>query len=417
MAVKKTAKTAKAKVVKTEIPDGLKSAFTALKKMNIDSAPLADNALSIVKDWIDTGSYSLNAIISGSVYKGIPKGRITGLAGPSGCGKTLIVNQIIANAQRKDPDVWAVVWDSENAFDAQMAKNLGIDINKVRHCPIESVEDCRNQMTKLLDNIALDKSLHGKVIIILDSLGNLASTKELADATAGKSAQDMGSRARSIKSMMRVLTNKCAKTNTTFVFTNHTYEDPSALFPSIVQNQSGGKAPIYLASVLVQLALKQEKTPGKKKKNDSVDDVEDDVEDTSTNETSSSDEIIAIANKVMGITMSAMTIKNRFVPTFLKSYIYLNFKSGLYKYAGLLEMALAYNVIQQNGAVYSMGNEKLGFYKNWKDNADLWEKEIIPVLDKIIQKEFTFSNEALEEIEYNEEQLLIENNENDEDSE
>jgi energy-coupling factor transporter ATP-binding protein EcfA2 len=188
------AKTKKKEVV--EISATLQSAFNDLKKMNVDSAPLSENALSIVSDYIDTGSYSLNAIISGSVYKGIPKGRITGISGPSGAGKSLIINQIIANAQKKDPDLWAVVWDSENAFDAQMAKNLGVNVDRVRHCPIECVEDCRNQMSKFLDNIAADKSLYGKVLIALDSLGNLASTKELADAAANKSSSDMGSRSK-----------------------------------------------------------------------------------------------------------------------------------------------------------------------------------------------------------------------------
>ena len=385
MAVKKTAK---AKVVKTEIPSGLKSAFSDLKKMNVDSAPLSENALSIVSDYIDTGSYSLNAIISGSVYKGIPKGRITGISGPSGAGKSLIINQIIANAQKKDPDLWAVVWDSENAFDAQMAKNLGVNVERVRHCPIECVEDCRNQMSKFLDNIAADKTLHGKVLIALDSLGNLASTKELADAAAGKDSMDMGTRARGIKSMMRVLSNKCAKTGTTFVFSNHTYDDPSSLFPSLIKNQSGGKAPIYLASVLVQLALKQEKTDSK---------------DT--------EEIIPLANRVKGITMRALTIKNRFVPPFLESVIYLNFKSGLYKYAGLLEMALAYNVIQQSGSIYHMGDEKLGFYKNWKDDKKLWEENIIPKLNIILEKELAFSKINAESNEEFDETEILEDNE------
>lgn len=363
----------------------LREAFAELSKTNKFSAPLSENALSVVSEYIDSGSMALNAIVAGSIYRGFPKGRITGLVGPSGCGKTLIINQAIANAQKKDPDIWAVVWDSENAFDAQMANNLGVNVDKVRHNPVETIEECRNQMMTFLNKIEQDKSLYGKIILVLDSLGNLASIKELADITAGKSSADMGLRAKSIKSMMRTLTGACARTNTTMLFSNHIYDDPSSLFPSMVKNQSGGKGPQYLASVLIQLALKQEKV-----------------------DTKDSESIIPIANKVKGITMNAMTVKNRFVPPFLKTSLYLNFKSGLYKYAGLLEMALAYNIITQKGATYSLteDGQKLGYYKNWKNNKEIWEKWIIPPLDEIIKKEFAFSEISTDIEDYNEEEII-----------
>jgi KaiC/GvpD/RAD55 family RecA-like ATPase len=191
----------------------LDEAFASLKKMNDNSGFLAENAQSIVSEFVDTGSLGLNAIVSGSFFKGIPKGRITGLVGPSGCGKTLIANQIIANAQKKDPDVWAVVWDSENAFDAQMAKSMNANINKIKHCPVETVEACRNEISTFLDNIKKDKSLHGKIIIVIDSLGNLASTKELEDAAKGKTAVDMGLRAKT-----------CLDPNTQVLMADGTYK-------------------------------------------------------------------------------------------------------------------------------------------------------------------------------------------------
>ena len=78
---------------KTDIPD----VFKELDKINTDGALLSENALSVVDSWIDTGSYALNAIVSGSLYKGIPEGRVVGFAGPSGCGKTLMSTKIIGN--------------------------------------------------------------------------------------------------------------------------------------------------------------------------------------------------------------------------------------------------------------------------------------------------------------------------------
>lgn len=357
---------------KIDLPPGLHNAFKALDKMNEDSAILSENALSVVSEYIDTGSLALNAIISGSLNKGVPKGRITGLVGPTGSGKTLILNKVIANAQRVDPEVWGVVWDTENAYDPQMAINVGANPNKIKVNPVGTVEDCRNQIVAFLDKIIEDPSLNGKVVIGIDSLGNLASAKEIADAEKGKDAVDMGMRAKALKSMMRVLTYKCAKANATLIFTNHIYDDPGARYPSLIKSQAGGKGPLYLASLLVQLSVTQEKM---------------EADDTES--------FIPMANRVKGVNLRALTIKNRFIPPFLETIIYLNFKTGLYKYSGLLEMAEAYGIVRREGNTYINNiGEKLGFRKAFKDNNEIWETHIIPGLDEALQKDLVFSTET-----------------------
>jgi len=370
------AKHAKKTEKKPKIDKNMADAFSVIEKLNKDSATLSEGALSTVTEYIDTGSYALNAIVSGSMYKGIPKGRVTGLVGPTGCGKTLIINKIIGNAQKKDPDVWGVVWDSEAAHDAQSAKSVGANPDKIKVNPIETVEDCRNQISAFLDKVIENPALHGKFIIAIDSLGNLASHKEIEDAKAGKHAQDMGLRAKSIKSMMRALTYKCAKAGVTCLFANHIYDDPSSLFPSLIKNQSGGKGPLYLASLLIQLAVKQDKKK--------------DAKDT--------ENVIPMANRVKGVIMKALTVKNRFIPPFLQTELFLNFKTGLYEYTGLLEMAVAYGVVIQSGSTYSLADgTKLGYEKNWRDSKEVWDK-ILPPLDEIIKKEFAFSNDEVNEI-------------------
>lgn len=344
--------------------------FDGLDKLNPDLATLSEeNNLSTVSDWIDTGSLALNAVCSGSLYKGIPKGRITGFAGPSGCGKTLIINKIIGNFHRSNPEHWAVIWDTEAAVDPNALANVGGDPKRTKVLPVETVEGCRNQISKFLDNvIAGGKKTYGKYIIAIDSLGNLASQKEIDDTLKDKSAADMGQRAKTLKSMMRTITYKAAKAGVTVLFTNHTYDDPAAMFPSLVKNQAGGKGPLYLASLLIQLALRTEKQDDKN---------DDDVK-------------IPMANKVSGITMRALTVKNRFIPPFLETEIYLNFKTGLYKYAGLLDMAIGYSVITQNGATYSIQDKKLGYFKNWKNDDEVW-KEITDQLEPVLQKELCYN--------------------------
>lgn len=347
--------------------------FKAVDKINPEGDFLNKNSLSTVTDWIDTGSYALNAIISGSLYGGIPVGRITGLVGPTGCGKTIMVNNIIANFQKAVPDGIAAVWDSEVAEDEAVARSVGADPKRIKHYPVNTVEAVRNQVLRLLDGV-IENNLQGKVFIAIDSLGNLASEKEVADAEKDKDAADMGLRAKAIKSMLRVLTYKAAKSKTAIVFTNHVYDDPGAMFPSLIKNQSGGKGPQYLASLLIQFSIRQDKQ----------------------DESNEKDNIIAIANKVSGVTLSAMTVKNRFLPPFLKVELYLNFKNGLDKRTGLINMASAYNIIEPSGPVWVLRpeGESIGYRKDWEHNSELWDKKILPRLEETIKSQFAYSSVA-----------------------
>ena len=348
-------------------------AFKVLDDLNPDAAFLNENTLSQVNSWIDTGAMALNAIVSGSLYKGIPSGRIIGLSGPQACGKTYIINKIIANAQKQGR--FAVIFDTENAVDRTTAEALGCDTSKIKYCPVETVEQCRNQVSAFLDSV-VQKNLKGKFIIAIDSLGNLVSTKEMNDVAAGKEAMDMGTRAKGLKSMLRVLTLKAAKADVPIIFSNHIYTNPGDLYPSVVKQQSGGSGPLYLASVLVQMAVKNEKSSGGQNAN------RDAVEDVSP-----------LAKDVNGISIRTLTIKNRFAPPFLEAEMYLNFQSGLGKYSGLLEMALGYGIVVQNGPTFALADgTKLGYYKTWRNDEEIWNK-IIPELEKKLQEKLHFKNE------------------------
>lgn len=332
---------------------------------------LSDNTLSNVDTWYDTGSYALNAIISGKLKDGgVPKGRVIIFAGETGTGKTLLINKILGLAQKQG--VHPVIFDSEFAVDAESAKAVGLDPETTKYVPVDTVESLRNSISKFLDKV-IENKMQGKFIISIDSLGNLSSEKEQQDIAKDKAAADMGSRAKGIKSLLRTLTLKAGQAGVTVLISNHTYADPVALYPSLIKNQSGGSGPLYMASVIVQLAKKNEKSDDSK------------------------DEILPEARNYSGATLRALTTKNRFVPPFLETSLYLNFLNGLDKYSGLFEMAVNHGIIIQTGSTYTMPDgTKLGYKKNFI-NEKFYEEIILPGLEKILIDKYKYSNSTVKE--------------------
>lgn len=327
---------------------------------------LSESTLSNVDTWFDTGSYALNAIISGKLKDGgVPKGRVIIFAGETGTGKTLLINKILGLAQKQG--MHPVIFDSEFAVDAQSAKNVGLDPETTKYVPVDTVEGLRNTVSKFLDKV-IENKLQGKFIISIDSLGNLSSEKEQQDIIKEKTASDMGTRAKGIKSLLRTLTLKAGQAGTTVLISNHTYADPVSLYPSLIKNQSGGSGPLYMASVIIQLAKKNEKSEDE------------------------NDEILPEARNYSGATLRAMTVKNRFVPPFLEASLYLNFLKGLDKYSGLFEMAVNHGIIIQSGSTYRLPDEtKLGYKKNFI-NEQFYEEKIIPKLEEILKEKYKYSH-------------------------
>ena len=183
---------------------------------------------------------------------------------------------------------------------------------------------------------------------------------------------DMGSFAKAIKSLLKTCTNMSTLTKTPIIITNHVYDNPAAMFPSIEQNISGGKAAVFLPSVTVQLARKL---------------VADDDGKTL-------DSKLAVSQKkYSGVVIRALTVKNRFIKQYLEGEMYLSFSTGLNKYYGLLEIMKGMGVVEGRGSVYYDWNgNKLGFQKHWRSNIDLWENTLLPELEKRIKKEWSYGN-------------------------
>ena len=349
------------------------SALDAIDKVNPFATYLDNNTLSHVGEWIDTGSYVLNAIISGSINGGIPKGRVTMLAGESMTGKSLFVQKILAKAQQEG--LTPVIFDTENAIDPDGAARLGLDISKVKYVPTTSIEQARNALYKFLTSVK-EKGLEGKFIVAIDSLANLQSELELSRMSKDSTSSDMGTKARAMKTLMQTCTNLGAITQTTILCTNHVYDDPTALFPSIEKNMPGGKSCVYLPSVTVQLARKPMKSDGGK----TVD-----------------GELAVGQKKYSGIIIRALTRKNRFIKQYLEGEIYLSFSTGLDRYYGLVDLAVGVGAVIQTGATYQLEDgKKLGYYKNWRKDVELWEETILPKLEERIKDEWSYSNKEEE---------------------
>lgn len=352
----------------------IKKVLDEIDQLNPFATYLNNNTLSVVNEWIDTGSYVFNAIISGSLYGGVPKGRVTMIGGESMVGKSLFLQKILAAGQQKG--LTAVIFDTENAIDPEGAKRLGLDIDNVKYVPCVSIEQTRNSIYKLLTAIQ-EKKLQGRFIIGIDSLANLQSELELTRMGKDSVSSDMGTKARAMKSLMQTCTNLGAVTQTTIICTNHVYDDPTALFPSIEKNMPGGKSCVYLPSVTVQLARKPVKSDGGK---------------TMDGETAVSQKNYA------GIIIRALTRKNRFIKQYLEGEMYLSFSTGLDRYYGLLDLAVGLGAINQTGATYQLEDgTKLGYYKNFRKDKELWDNTINPIIESRIKAEWSYSNLKPEE--------------------
>ena len=341
--------------------------LSVIDKSNPYASFLNESALSNVDGWLDTGSMVLNGIVSGSLYGGIPKNRMTLLAGPSMTGKSFILQKILANAQKEG--LIPVIFDSENAIDKDGAAALGLDVSKVKYVPVFSIEECRNTIYDFLTKVK-EKGQEGKFIIAIDSLGNMESQLQIGRMEKSNVSADMGSRAKAMKSLLRTCTQLAGLTKTTILATNHIFEDPAAMFPSLVKDMPGGKAAVYLPSVTVQLARKPVK------------------EDNNT------DGKLAVGQKkYSGVILRALTVKNRFVKQYLEGEMYLSFDKGLNKIYGLLDLAVGLGAVNQTGATYQLPDgTKLGYYSKWKDNDDLWDNTIIPVIEEKIKSEWKYGN-------------------------
>ena len=284
-----------------------------IKDVGNEYASLASNGVEAgdVNSFIDTGSYILNSLLSGSVYGGLPSNKITALAGESATGKTYFLMGIVKNFLDKDPDAGVIYFESESAITQNMIESRGIDAERLVVMPVTTVQEFRHQALQVLDSyLAQDESERKPLFLCLDSLGMLSTTKEIEDTTEGKETRDM-TRAQVLKAAFRVLTLKLGRAKVPMVVTNHTYES-MGLFST--KEMGGGSGLKYAASSIVYLSKKKEKDG-----------------------TEVIGNIIHCKNH-----KSRLTIENKMVD------VRLTYDKGLDRYYGLLELAEKYGVFKKN---------------------------------------------------------------------
>ena len=349
-----------------------------LKESKVKGLELAStlecSKMSNISEWISTGSLSLNKLLSGDIYKGLPRGRIMAFAGPSGVGKSYIAGNCIREAQKAGYTI--MVFDSENAISKDFLMRLGVDVEQVMHIPIITVTEFRNTAIKMIDEFmaAYPKE---KLFIVVDSLGGLTTTKAYEDVEADKSAQDMGLRAKQLRDLAKLFTHSVAKHQACMIVTNHTYEKPAQnphMAPDIIFG--GGEGFVYATSGMIYL-----KKSGIKEESTSLVD----------NKT--------VKTKV-GNFLKATSQKNRFVPEGMTGAIHLSYTKGMNKWYGLLEDALEFGFVTDSSAGYynvvhlDKKVKKVDIYK-----TEYWAGMVDALAEKIRDKYKYVTNTTMDEIE------------------
>ena len=355
-------------------------------KINNLSSSLSEADLAKISGWLSTGYPAINAVISGDLYHGIPKGRVTTLFGPSQSGKSLLSALIQKSAQ--DQGMRVIIFDSEFDKDGRMEQSFGVDTDKVRTLPIDTVEQLIIQSQKILNSI-IDNNIHGQVLLVLDSLGGLSTDKSSKDSGQNKVAQDMGLRAKLIREFYRSMKAKTAFSRCPFLIINHESKDPSQMHESIFKKQGGGEAIEFFSTVMCNISAKKEKQDASNEK---------DIE-----------AIMAKANTT-GQYIRCFTQKNRCAIPHQQAEVYLNFVSGIDKFSGLKSFI---DKMEERGMIYLKSSKgeigkgrnyymeidgeevKLGEYKEWRHNAEIFEKYLFPQMNKVVQEEMHFRTHEL----------------------
>jgi len=332
---------------------------TIIKDSGNEYAGIASEGIdgSDVTGFIDTGSYAFNALLSGSLYGGIPNNKIMALAGESATGKTYFALSMCKKFLDDNPEGVILYFDTEQAITSDMISERGMDPSRVAVFPVATVEGFRHQAINIVDKYIETKDSK-PVFVVLDSLGMLSTEKEMNDTAEGKSTRDM-TRAQVIKATFRVLTLKLGKAGIPLIMTNHTYDVVGAYVP--MKEMGGGSGLKYAASTIVYLSKKKDK--------DGTD--------------------------IIGNIIRCKLFKGRFTKENKEVQVQLNYDTGLNPYYGLTDLAIKYNIFKKVSTRIELPDGKTAFEKQINANPEKYfTTEVMDKLEEAASKEFKYGSNS-----------------------
>jgi len=326
-----------------------------VKEIKDDYTKLASN-IDETENYVDTGSYIFNALVSGSIFGGVSGNKITVISGANSTGKTFFALAVLKNFLDKNPDGYCLYFDTEAAITKSLLESRGLDVNRIVVLNVLTVEEFRNKALKAVDlYMKKPESERKPCFFVLDSLGMLSTNKEIGDALAEKDVKDM-TKAALIKGAFRMLTLKLGQANIPMIVTNHIYANVGGYGPANVQ--SGGSGPLYSASTIVELSKSKEKE----------------------------------GDEIVGVIIKAKTFKSRLSKENQEVETRLFYdERGLDKYYGLLELGERHGIFERVGNRYKTDDGTLQYGKTIIKNPEKYFTEsIMKALDEAAKEEFSY---------------------------
>ena len=322
-------------------------------------------------DWISTGNYALNYLVSGDFHKGVPLGKVTVFAGESGSGKSYFcAGNIVKAAQEQG--IFVVLVDSENALDEDWLQRLDVDTSesKLLKLNMSMIDDvAKTVSTFMTDYKAMDEEDRPKVLFVIDSLGMLLTPTDVDQFNKGDMKGDMGRKPKALTALVRNCVNMFGSHNVGLVATNHTYASQDMFDPD--DKISGGQGFIYASSIVVamkKLKLKEDED-GKK------------------------------VTDVRGIRAACKVMKTRYAKPFESVQVKIPYETGMDPYSGLVDLFEKKGLLTQQGNrlkyVDSTGKEHLDYRKDWtgekldiimSDFANMVDEKPAEVVDETVEE-------------------------------
>ena len=325
-----------------------------VKEIGDEYTQLASEVES-TEEFIDTGSYIFNSLVSGSVFGGVSRNKITAIAGESSTGKTFFSLAVVKNFLDNNPDGYCLYFDTEAAVNRGLLESRGIDLERFVVVNVVTIEEFRSKALKSVDiYLKTDKEKRKPCMFVLDSLGMLSTEKEITDALNDKQVRDM-TKSQLVKGAFRMLTLKLGQAKIPLIVTNHTYDVIGSYVPT--KEMGGGSGLKYAASTIIHLSKKKEKD----------------------------------GTEVVGNLIKAKTAKSRLSKENQDVTVRLYYdQRGLDRYYGLLELGELGGLWKNVAGRYEIDGKKVYAKAIYKDPESYFTTEVMEKLDAIAQQHFAY---------------------------